>query len=110
MVVARINLPFPFCLLLAVVVATSPKASAVSLPFFEGFNTPTNDAVSTYTDLTYGDGGSGFNPSYVVNAAGILQVGSGDYPYYQAFGVTPDPFPTGELIIKLDMGWDGRIN
>jgi hypothetical protein len=110
MAAARINLPDKFCFLLVGLLIPALTANAVSLPFFEAFNTPTNDAVSTYTDLTYGDGGSGFNPSYVVKTDGILQVGSGDYPYYQAFGVTPDPFPTGELIIKLDMGWDGSIN
>jgi hypothetical protein len=109
MAAARVNLPYKFFLFVGLL-TPALTTNAVSLPFFEGFNTPTNDAVSTYTDLTYGDGGSGFNPSYVVNADGILRVGSGDYPYYQAFGVTPDPFPTGELIIKLDMGWDGSIN
>ena len=110
MVAAHVNLPCRFSFLFVLLLSIPITANAVSLPFFEGFNTPTNDAISTYTDLTYGDGGSGFNPSYVVNADGVLRVGSGDYPYYQAFGVTPDPFPTGELIIKLDMGWDGSIN
>jgi hypothetical protein len=107
---ARFNLPYRISLLFVALLAISLKANAVSLPFFEGFNTPTNDAISTYTDLTFDDGGSGITPSYVVNANGVLQVGSGGYPYYPAFGVTPDPFPTGELIIKLDMGWDGSIN
>jgi hypothetical protein len=103
MATARVNLPYRFCLLFVVLLATSTKANPVSLPFFEGFNTPTNDAISAYPNLTFDDGGSGLHPSYVVNANGVLQVGDGGYPYYPAFGVTPDPFPTGEIIIKVDM-------
>ena len=111
MAAPRVNLPTRLGLLFGTsFFATSLFANSVSLPFFEGFNTPTNDAISTYPNFTFDDGGSGLNPSFVVDANGVLEVGDGGYPYYPAFGVTPDPFPTGELIIKVDMGWDGSIN
>src|SRR6478672_4229139 len=110
MAAARVNLPYRFCLTFVVLLTTSLEANPVSLPFFEGFDTRTNDAISTYPNFTFDDGGSGINPSLVVNANGVLQVGSGGFPYYPAFGVTPNPFPTGEIIIKCDMGWDGSIN
>lgn len=110
MAAAPIKLLCRFCVLFVVLLTTSLKANPVSLPFFESFNTQTNDAISTYPNFTFDDGGSGITPSLVVNANNVLQVGSGGFPYYPAFGVTPDPFPTGELVIKCDMGWDGRIN
>jgi hypothetical protein len=110
MAAAHLNLPYRFCLLFVVFLTSAIEANPVSLPFFEGFNIPTNDAITTYPNLTFDDGGSGLAPSYVVNPNGVLQVGDGGYPYYPAFGVTPDPFPTGEIIIKVDMGWDGSIN
>ena len=89
---------------------TSLSAAGVALPFFEGFNTPTADAVATYPQFTADQGGSGIDPLRFVNANGVLRFSSGGFPYYPAFSVTPDPFPAGEIIIKVDMGWNGQEN
>src|SRR5690242_18446482 len=111
MAAARVNSFCRLCSLVVLLCAIPITASAAtSLPFFEGFNTPTADAIATYTDLTWDDGGSNLTPPYTVGADGVLHVGDGGFPYYPAFGITPDPVPTGEIIIKLDMGWDGSIN
>lgn len=97
--------------LLSVVFCTTPlKAGGVALPFFEGFNTPTTDAVATYPQFTADQGGSGIDPLRFVNANGVLRFSSGGFPYYPALSVTPDPFPTGEIVIKVDMGWNGQEN
>jgi hypothetical protein len=37
-------------------------------------------------------------------------MGSGGFPYYPNFAVSPTPTPTGEIVIKLDMGWNGQDN
>jgi hypothetical protein len=88
----------------------SAPAGPVSLPFFEPFNTPTADAVATYPLFTADDGGSGLTPVRYVNAGGVLRFGSGGFPFYPNFGVTPTPAPTGEIVINLDMGWNGQDN
>jgi len=96
---------------LATLVTTrSVIAGPASLPFFEPFNTPTSDAVSTYPQFTADDGGSGLNPVRYVNGSGVLRFGSGGFPYYPNFAVTPSPTPTGEVVINVDMGWNGQDN
>lgn len=96
---------------LATILAARPAAAgSVALPFFEPFNTPTPDAVATYPQFTADDGGSGLTPVRYVNASGVLRFGSGGFPYYPNFGVTPTPTPTGEIVINLDMGWNGQDN
>jgi hypothetical protein len=85
-------------------------AGPVSLPFLETFDTPTLDAVTTYPQFTADDGGSGLTPTRIVNASGVLRFGSGGFPYYPNFAVTPSPTPTSEIVIKLDMGWNGQDN
>src|SRR6476620_51253 len=96
---------------LTVILSTrSVIAGPVSLPFIETFNTPTLDAVTTYPQFTADDGGSGLTPTRIVNASGVLRFGSGGFPYYPNFAVTPTPTPTGEIVINLDMGWNGQDN
>jgi hypothetical protein len=92
------------------IAARSGIAASVSLPFFEGFDTPTADAVTTYPEFTADDGGSGVIPVRYVNSSRILRFGSGGFPFYPAFSVTPNPTPTGEIIITVDMGWNGIDN
>jgi hypothetical protein len=87
----------------------SALAGPVSLPFFEPFDTPTADAVTTYPQFTADDGGSGLTPVRYVNA-GVLRVGSGGFPFYPNFAVTPTPAPTDEIVVNLDMGWNGQDN
>src|SRR3954465_3429160 len=85
-------------------------AGPVSLPFLETFDSPTLDAVTTYPQFTADDGGSGLTPTRIVNASGVLRFGSGGFPFYPNFAVTPSPTPTGEIVINVDMGWNGQDN
>jgi hypothetical protein len=88
-------------------------AGPVALPFHEGFNTVTANAVTDYplftAQLPVGDG-SPHDPMWHVDASGRLVAGSADWaPTYQpSFTVKPDPMPTGEIIIKVDLGWNGQ--
>jgi len=96
---------------MAAILATRwAAAGPVSLPFLETFDTPTLDAVTTYPQFTADDGGSGLTPTRIVNASGVLRFGSGGFPYYPNFAVTPTPTPTDEIVINLDMGWNGQDN
>jgi hypothetical protein len=84
-------------------------AGSVSLPFSESFNTITTDAVTAYPAFTAQVPPSQPDPMWSVNAAGRLR--SDTTPYIRlkqpSFSVKPDPLPTGEIVIKLDIGWDG---
>src|SRR5215212_2844393 len=89
-------------MLVAVVATRSVIAGPVALPFFEPFNTATPNAVATYPQFTADDGGSGLNPTRIVNASGVLRIGSGGVPFYPNFSVTPSPTPTSEVVINVD--------
>src|SRR3954447_2125146 len=65
MAAAHLNLPYRFCLLFVVFLTSAIEANPVSLPFFEGFNIPTYDDITTYPNLPFDDGESGLAPSYV---------------------------------------------
>jgi len=87
--------------LLILLSAVPVHAGNVSLPFFEPFNTDTADAIATYPEFTRS--GEAVTPTVV---GGVLQMpfGSlGHQPNY-SFNVTPNPTPTAEIVIKIDMG------
>jgi hypothetical protein len=99
-----------FCAVAFSMVAT---AGPVPLPFQESFNTATADAVADYPLFTAqlpGGDGSPHDPMWHVDDSGRLVAGSADWaPTYQpSFSVKPDPMPMGEIIIKVDMGWNGQ--
>lgn len=88
-------------------------AGPVPLPFYETFNAVTMDAVTDYPHFTAqipaGQGGA-IDPMWSVTELGRLRAGSASWaPTYQpSFSVKPDPMPTGEIIIRVDMGWNGQ--
>jgi len=90
------------------------EAGPVPLPFSESFNTPTMDAVADYPHFTAQIPESPFarDPEWRVDENGVLRAGSAAWAPQKepSFSVTPDPKPTGEVVIKVDMGWNGADN
>lgn len=90
------------------------QAGPVTLPFFEDFSTPAEDAVAAYPQFTAQTPNvpGARDPMWRVTENGILRAGTTAWgPTKEpSFSVTPDPKPTGEIIIKVDMGWNGEDN
>lgn len=85
-----------------IICCQSLKAGPVSLPFFEPFNTQSADAAVDYPAFT-----ATGSQSRTVDATGVLRLGNGSFPVAHWFTVTPSPAPTGEIVINVDMGWNG---
>jgi hypothetical protein len=81
----------------------STHAGPVSLPFFEGFNTPSADAVVDYPAFT----ATGVQ-SRTVDAGGILRLGAGSHPSSHWFSVTPTPAASRIIVINVDLGFEGQ--
>jgi hypothetical protein len=82
------------------------RADPVTLPFSENFQSvaPSTDAFLDYTAFT----ATGIQPR-VVDVAGVLRLGAGDVPAADFLTVTPAGYaPGSELVIKIDMGFDGQ--
>src|SRR5689334_20615531 len=84
------------------------SAAPVSLPFFEPFNTISADATVDYPQFTAQQAVGGAPAHWTVDPKGLrtstVTFAALDEP---AFSVTPDPKPTGEIVINVDMGWNG---
>jgi hypothetical protein len=85
-------------------------AGSVALPFTETFNTATVDAVATYPMFTAQVPAGEEDPLWYVNAAGQLRsAGASPVPLQQpSFSVKPATMPTGEIVIKVDLGWNNQ--
>jgi hypothetical protein len=88
-------------------------AGPVPLPFYSAFDAPATDAVAAYPQFTAQipvGNGNPTDPMWHVDESGRLIAGSADWaPTYQpSFSVKPNPAPTGEIVIKVDMGWNGK--
>src|SRR5436189_6362735 len=92
---------------LSVCIATV-SAGPVSLPFFEPFNTISADATVDYPQFTAQQAVGGAAENWTVDSKGLrtstVTFAALDEP---AFSVTPNPKPTGEIVINADMGWNG---
>jgi hypothetical protein len=82
------------------------SAAGVSLPFFEPFNTLSTNATVGYPQFTAQQAVGGPAAVWTVDAKGLrtsnVTFANLDEP---AFSVTPNPKPTGEIIINVDIGW-----
>jgi hypothetical protein len=81
-------------------------ADPVTLPFSENFQSraPSADAFLDYPSFT----ATGVQ-SRTVDATGVLRLGNGPVPAADFFTVTPAGYaPGSELVIKIDMGFDGQ--
>src|SRR5262245_56263336 len=96
------------CLVVAVIPSAPICAAPVALPFLEPFNTVSADATVDYPQFTAQQAVGGAAAHWTVDSKGlrtsIVTFAVLDEP---AFSVTPNPTPTGELVIKVDMGWSG---
>ncbi len=96
------------CLVSAVVGIAPIYAGPVALPFFEPFNTLSADATVDYPQFAAQQAVGGAAAHWTVDTQGlrtsIVTFAVLDEP---AFSVTPNPTPTGEIVIKVDMGWNG---
>jgi hypothetical protein len=86
------------------------SAGPVSLPFFEPFNTLSDfiQIATNYPQFTAEQAVGGAQEMWYVDSKGLrtttVTFAALDEP---AFSVTPSPTPTGEILIKVDMGWNG---
>jgi hypothetical protein len=84
-------------------------AGPVSLPFFEPFNTISADATVDYPQFTAQQAVGGAAEHWTVDSKGLrtstVTFANLDEP---AFSVTPNPKPTGGIVINVDMGWNGQ--
>jgi hypothetical protein len=85
------------------------SAGPVSLPFSEPFNTISADATVDYPAFTAQQAVGGAAEHWTVDAKG-LRTSTVTFANLAepAFSVTPNPKPTGEIIIQVDMGWNGQ--
>ena len=84
------------------------SAGPVSLPFFEPFNTISADATVDYPQFT-AQQTNGIMEHWTVDSKGLRTSTVNFFNFYEpAFSVTPDPKPTGEIVITVDMGWNGQ--
>jgi hypothetical protein len=85
----------------------SVSAGPVSLPFFEPFNTLSTNATVDYPQFTAQQAVGGPAAVWTVDSKGLrtstVTFANLDEP---AFSVTPNPKPTGEIIINVDMSWN----
>src|SRR2546423_14298526 len=76
------------------------SAGPVSLPFFESFNTLSADATVDYPQFTAQQAVGGAAAVWKVDSKGLrtstVTFAALDEP---AFSVTPNPIPTGEIVI-----------
>src|SRR5689334_11544497 len=93
------SLTFANLILAAITAANSASVfgGAVTLPFFEGFNADTADSSVAYPEFSS-------TIFRTVDSTGQLTMGR-DLP--RGITVTPTPTPTGEIVIKADIGWNG---
>lgn len=84
------------------------QGGPVPLPFTETFSTTTVDAVAAYPQFTAQVPEGMEDPLWYVNEAGQLKAaGAFPIPLKQpSFSVKPATAPTGEIVIKVDMGWN----
>src|SRR5262245_52465123 len=90
---------------MSVGIATAP-AGPVSLPVFEPFNTLSSDATVDFPQFTAQQAVGGAQEHWTVDSQGLrtstVTFANLDEP---AFSVTPNPKPTGEIVINVDIGW-----
>jgi hypothetical protein len=83
------------------------SAAQVSLPFFEPFNNLSANATVDYAQFTAQQAVGGPAAQWTVDAKGLrtstVAFANLDEP---AFSVTPNPKPTGEIVINVDIGWN----
>jgi hypothetical protein len=84
------------------------SAVPVSLPFFEPFDTVSADATADYPQFTAQQAVGGAQEHWTVDSKG-LRTSTVTFQTLNepAFSVTPNPKPTGEIVINVDMGWSG---
>src|SRR6266436_1268204 len=96
------------CLVATVVGIAPVYANPVNLPFFEPFNTVSANAVVDYPQFTAQQAVGGAPEVWTVDSKGLrtstVTFAALDEP---AFSVTPHPTPRGEILINVDMGWNG---
>lgn len=91
------------CLVASVIGIAPAYAGPVILPFFESFNTLSTDATVDYPQFTAHQAAN-----WTVDSQGLRTSIVPFVPLNQpAFSVIPNPTPTGEIVIKVDMGWNG---
>jgi hypothetical protein len=94
---------------MSVCIATM-SAAPVSLPFFESFNTTSDfsQMAVNYPQFTAEQAVGGAQEMWYVDSKGLRTTSvtfqTLDEP---AFSVTPNPKPTGEIVINVDVGWSG---
>jgi len=83
------------------------SAGPVSLPFFEPFDTISADATVDYPQFT-AQQTNGIVEHWTVDSQGLRTSTVNFFNFYEpAFSVTPFPKPTREIVINVDMGWNG---
>jgi hypothetical protein len=85
------------------------SAGPVSLPFFEPFNTLSANATVDYPQFTAQQAVGGAAAQWTVDSKG-LRTSTVTFANFAepAFSVTPTPKPTREVVINVDMGWNGQ--
>jgi PEP-CTERM motif len=93
------------CLVAAALGISPVYANPVALPFFEPFNNLSANATVDYPQFT----AEGPAAAWTVDAQGLRTNSVGYSPLDgPAFSVTPNPTPTGEIVINVDMGWENK--
>jgi hypothetical protein len=94
--------------LISMLVCTgTASAGPVALPFFEPFNIISADATVDYPQFT-AQQVNGIEEHWTVDSMGLRTSTVNFFDFHEpAFSVTPFPKPTRELVITVDMGWNG---
>src|SRR5437868_11598663 len=78
------------------------SAKPVSLPFFESFSTVSADATVDYPNFTAQQVVDGAAEHWTVDSMGLRTSTVTFFNLWEpAFSVTPDPKPTGEIVITV---------
>jgi hypothetical protein len=85
-------------------------AGPVSLPFAATFDTPTVDAVTAYPQFTAQVPAGKEDPLWLVDKTGRLRSAGAAFTALNqpSFSVKPATAPTGEIVIKVDLGWTNQ--
>jgi len=88
--------------LLVALFSASAWAGNVTLPYFQAFNTDTTNFLATYPEFTLTNS-STTAPSPSVQS-GVLHLPGINPAGVYSYAVTPNPLPSGQMVVDLDMG------